>query len=400
MHLNIYAIPSIIAFILTGLVGLYVFYKNPHENANKIFLLFSVFVILFCLGESMVRLSDTQEEALFWSKIGYVGSIFGPMTILHFSFIFPKKHTKSNTYKYMLFGIYSICVNVLILFNQFVSIQNVQWSEWGYRVALSSSTSFVGIWVIAILLFTAINLFKKFIKANYLLQKKQIKFILYGVLITLILGTSTNIIPPLLGIEIFPMAAIGMLIFSLFVASAILKYNLFLFKPMVKPTFEERKAEPKRYEIEPSRGYIIREIREERGYEIFIDQIIHGIGGLCITKYSPKKIRDEYALKKTPILWFTFKQSNKETTVNPKKLDVELILQIEDFVKKGKRTIVYMDCLDQIALVRGIENTLTLIKDIKNICRENHSILLLSINTKMFDEKQLSILEKEFLEVK
>ena len=45
-------------------------------------------------------------------------------------------------------------------------------------------------------------------------------------------------------------------------------------------------------------------------------------------------------------------------------------------------------------------NILRLIKDIKNICRENHSILLLSVNPKMFEKKRLSILEKEFLEVK
>jgi len=179
-----------------------------------------------------------------------------------------------------------------------------------------------------------------------------------------------------------------------------LEYNLFRFKPMIEPTVEEKKTDKKRYKLQLGKGYISKKDQGEQGYKIFTDQTTHGISGLCVTKYPPQRIRDKYGLRTTPILWFTFKQSDKETIVNPKKLDVELVPQIEDFVKKGKRTIVYMDCLDQITLVKGFESTLTLISDIKNICQEKHSILLLSINPKMFEERQLSILEKEFLEVK
>ena len=62
--------------------------------------------------------------------------------------------------------------------------------------------------------------------------------------------------------------------------------------------------------------------------------------------------------------------------------------------------MVYMDCFDQITLVKGFENTLALMSDIRNICRENRSILLLSVNPEMFKKGQLSLLEKEFLEVR
>jgi archaellum biogenesis ATPase FlaH len=80
-------------------------------------------------------------------------------------------------------------------------------------------------------------------------------------------------------------------------------------------------------------------------------------------------------------------------------LDVNLIPQVEDFIKKGKHSVVYMDCFDQITLVKGFENTLTLINDIRNMCQENNSFLLLSVNPKMFNKVQLSFFEKDFLEV-
>ena len=86
--------------------------------------------------------------------------------------------------------------------------------------------------------------------------------------------------------------------------------------------------------------------------------------------------------------------------MDPKKADVELIPQIENFVKKIKQTIVYIDCFDQISVVKGFGATLGLIKDIKRICQEHHSTLLLSIDLKVFEGEQRLILEKEFLEVK
>lgn len=400
MYLNFYALPAVTACILSVLIGIYVFYKNPKNTHNRIFVLFILFVVTFSLAEVMLRLSTNSERGLFWGRIAYIGAIFAPLALLHLSFFFPRERTIFTKNKYALFGLYLIGILLFCMFNLIISAGDVQLSKWGYRVAFGSRFYFVGVWLLITSSLGIYNFLSSYIKSKTIIERKQVKYIFYGAFIVIMLTFGTNIIPSIFGIGVFPLSSVSLSIFAIFIGAAILKYNLFRFKSMVEPVSEKKKVGPREYRLKSNMGYIVQEECGVRGFEIFRDQIIHGISGLCITKYPPHSIRDRYGFEKTPLFWFTFKQSDKETVVNPQKMDVEVIPQVEDFVKKGERTMVYMDCFDQITLVKGFGNTLTLINDIRNICRENNSILLLSINPEIFDKEQLSFFEKSFVEVR
>jgi len=399
MHLSLYATPAIIACVLSVLIGIYVFYKNPKNIQNRTITLFILSAVAFSIGEAVLRFSSNNEEGLLWGRIAYLGVIFVPLTLLHLSFVFPRERTIFARNKYALFGLYLIGVVLLCIFNLIISVQDVQASRWGYRVSLSPKFYFIFIWLLITTILGILNFLYSYIHSKTTIERKQIKHIFYGVFIVIIFTFGTNTFPSMLGIEVFPLGSISLSIFAVFVGAAILKYNLFLFKPMIEPSTEKKKAGPRKYRLKSNMGYIVQEEHGEQGFEIFKDQITHGANGLCITKYPPQSIREKYGFEKTPLFWFTFNQSDKETTINPQKLDVDLIPQVEDFVKKGKNTMVYMDCFDQITLVKGFENTLTFINDIRNICKENNSFLLLSVNPKMFNKGQLSFFEKDFLEV-
>ena len=89
-----------------------------------------------------------------------------------------------------------------------------------------------------------------------------------------------------------------------------------------------------------------------------------------------------------------------EKIVNPYKIDIELIPQIEDFVKKGKNAVIFIDCFDQILLVKGFDFTFQFSSDIKNICEENNSIFLMSFNPNVLDENEVKLFKNEFEEIK
>ena len=400
MYLNLYATPAIIGCILSALIGIYIFYKNTKNIQNRVFALFILFVVVFSIAEVMLRFSSNIGEGLLWGRIGYLGIIFLHMTALHFSFVFPQDGVKFTKNKYLIFGLYLISIALLILFNFIISVQDVQLSRWGYRVAVSSKFYFVAIWCLGIIIFVIFNFFTSYKQSKTLIEKKQVRHVFYGAAILGILAITTNIIPPIFGIEIYPSSTIGLLILSIFIGAAILKYNLFTFKPMIELTSECKKSSPKKYRLRPGNPYLVKDIHGDKGYSIFSDQITHGINGLGVTKYSPQKIRNKYKIKSTPLLQFTFNKSDTETTVNPRKIDIDLIPQIEDFAKKGDKTIFYMDCFDQIALVKGFETSLKLILDIKKICEDHDSIFLLSVNPEFLDRGQFEHLEKELLEVK
>lgn len=396
MYLNLYAAPALIACILSALVGIYIFYNNSKNNQNRVFVVFIVFAIVFSIGEAIIRFSNSSEEGLLWGRLAYFGVIFMPLALFHLSFVFPRERTVFARNKNVIFVMYLIGVILLLIFNLIISSQDIQWSRWGYRAVLSSKFYFIGIWLLATTVLGALNFFYSYMHPKTMIERKQVKHVSYGVFVVIMFTFGTNTFPSMLGIEVFPLGSVSLSIFAVFIGAAILKYNLFRFKSMIEPAIEEKKAGKKKYKLKSSKSYIAIEEGWAQGFDIFRDQITHGVSGLCITKYHPQVIRDKYGFEKTPFFWFTFKQSDKETTVNPQKLDVELIPQVENFVKKGKNTMVYMDCLDQISLVKGIDNTFTLVNDIRNICGENNSILLLSVNPETFDKEQLSFFKKDF----
>jgi len=391
---------AIISIILGFCIGAYVFYKNPKNIQNRVFALFIFFLIVDSAGEAMAGLSSTSEESLLWFKLAFFGFFFMPSTFLHLSFVFPRERMKILKNKFALFAFYLPPIILFCIFNLMVSAKDIQLTEWGYRFAYGSNYYYIVVWSIVIAIFSILNFIISYIHPKTTLERKQIRHVFYGTLIMILFTAGTHAILPLFGVEVFPLGTVSFSIFAIFTASAIQNYNIFLFKPLVEHGLEEKECTLKKYGLEPCKSYITRDERGEHGYEVFKDQITHDLSGLCITKYPPSEIRDKYGLKKTPMIWFTFKQSSKETTMDPKKSDIELIPQIENFVKKIKQTVVYIDCFDQISIVKGFGATLGLFKDIKRVCREHHSTLLLSIDPKVFEGEQRSILEKEFLEVR
>ena len=116
-----------------------------------------------------------------------------------------------------------------------------------------------------------------------------IRWAVFGAIAAILAG-GANVILPLFNIKAFPFATLGVSMLTIFVGAAILRYNLFLFKPMVEHVLEKKSTSPKIYELESSKSYVIQEVKEVQGYKIFKDQTTHSISGLCVTKYPPYKI--------------------------------------------------------------------------------------------------------------
>lgn len=244
MYLNPYAAPAIIASIVSICLGVFVYFKNPKNIQNRVFVLFILFIIIFCFGEVLLRFSSNIEEALLWGRMGYIGAIFVPITFLHLSFVFSKEHSIPKRYPYILFGMYLSGIVLLSTFNLIISSQDIQLSRWGYyRLPLDPSIPCVGIGILIMiaLVFAVFNLARTFLISKSAIEKRQIKYMFYGAFIATIITIATNVIFPILGIDIYPMAIIAIPIFSFFVGLAVLKYDLFVYIPMAEFIIEPEK---------------------------------------------------------------------------------------------------------------------------------------------------------------
>ena len=208
------------------------FSLNPKKNTNRVFTVLVMFSAIFALGEFITRISDTQELALIGGRIGY--SIFPIVSciVVHFASIFPQKNPNENNIfircnKGCLLILYSVSIVISIAFDRIVSLQNVQMSEWGYRVILNNSTNFLIFWFLFCGTYALYILFHKYYKKNVSsVGKKQIKFMMAGLLTVFLFSLVTNLIPPLFNITLLPMTSISLTIFTLIVAYAMIKYRL------------------------------------------------------------------------------------------------------------------------------------------------------------------------------
>jgi len=150
-------------------------------------------------------------------------------------------------------------------------------------------------------------------------------------------------------------------------------------------------------ELQLGRAYLFKEEKPARAYKKLREALSYGFASLCISKLDPQKVRERYGVGKASMFWLTFKKT--EGTINPKDF-VKLNRTISEFVKKPDASIVLLDCFDQIKFANGLQKSLTVLKDFRNLCNETSSIILISINPELFEKQQLAAIEKELEEVK
>ena len=390
--MNYWAMFSFVAGILNLSLGIYVFFKGPRRPLNRIFTLFAFSLVIWCITEFGHRIVLDPEWAYLWIKIGGFGWCFMASLCAHFILVFARQEKiLKNIFTYI--GLYGPPSVILLLFltTNLIYKQEPVKMYFGYTV-LPGRFVWTYISYSLLLYIPVIYFLVEIIRKSTILEKKQAKPILIGSTFFLILGTSSNVIFPVFKISGPELGTTFSVVWAVSVFYAVLKHKLFI----LKPSTEELMGTPEKYALKMGLSYHVNEERPDRGYEIFYDQITHGKSGLCITKLAPGKVRERYKLIKTPVLWLTFK--NVKDAISPKDID-GLTSVVSDFVRGAEKSLLFLDCFDQIKFANGFEKSLSMLKDFRKLCNESSSNLLLSINPAMFEKSQVSTIEKELEEV-
>jgi hypothetical protein len=114
----------------------------------------------------------------------------------------------------------------------------------------------------------------------------------------------------------------------------------------VRPIRERDEKRERKFKLEPGYSYLVKD-EVEKAFEIFVDQVMGGSEGLCITRERPSKIRQQYGLKKTPVIWLRKEVAKDETTVNSLQ---DLSIMINQFLKKAKHGLVLLDGFEYLVV--------------------------------------------------
>ena len=180
------------------------------------------------------------------------------------------------------------------------------------------------------------------------------------------------------------------------VAIMLLAFSLAVKKELpikVTPAHEviEKRVEGTRYTLKPNTIYFVREEKPEKTFECFVDQVMHGKEGLCITRTYPDQVRKQYGLSRTPIIWLTQTPTEKFKYIKPTSL-VQLDNIIEEFIKESDDNIIMIDGIDYLITQNSFKEVLKFFQNLFEKIALLNSILILSINHQTMDSKEFSLL--------
>ncbi|MDQ1262467.1 MAG: hypothetical protein QG575_1648, partial [Euryarchaeota archaeon] len=110
----------------------------------------------------------------------------------------------------------------------------------------------------------------------------------------------------------------------------------------VKPVMEAAKETLPAYDLGRGKIYVVPEI----AYEVFTDQITHGVEGLCITHDAPEDVRQRWGFIETPIIKLS-DEKGSDRYISPRNLPL-LFVTIKSFVESSKNSIVLIDSIEKI----------------------------------------------------
>lgn len=232
--MNLFALPSIIAFAVEVFLGVFVYYRNPKYLLNRLFLIFTLLAAYSTLAEYGYRSAHNYETAVFWFKFNFLWPI--PIAVsVHFILIFIGHFRLLKTkLTHAVIYIPAVVFSYLLLFTNklYESPVHMYWG-WYQHPQRTIVVGLCILWIL-ILLISAIYLCIRYIMNTTSYRvRQQTKIILAGFSFPYLFGIISEIILPSYELLIPELTTLGLLSGSIFIAHGIWKYELFSLTPEV-----------------------------------------------------------------------------------------------------------------------------------------------------------------------
>ena len=148
--------------------------------------------------------------------------------------------------------------------------------------------------------------------------------------------------------------------------------------------------------IESGYNYLIMDNQRIITFELFVSLIKKGAPGLCISTTIPDKLRKLHNLEDVDIIWLTNSSALDHKTVNPCRLEFEMIGVYASFVKNNKDAVIVLDGFEYMVVENGFEKVFKFLKKINDLASVNSATLFIPIAPSSIKENQLIKLKRDF----
>jgi PAS domain S-box-containing protein len=234
VKMSIFALLSLLAFVLSVFLGNFVYYIDKRKPLNRIFMLFCLFMAYWAFTEFMCRQADNPDTAYLWVKMNNLW-YFAPAFMVHFALVFSEKK-KLLKNRLVYFPVY---VPALIFsFIGFTNLTGVGLVKefWGYTYGVPENSwlYWIGvIWAAGLGFLALILCFEYYLKATDKKKKLQARYVSIGFFIPVFVSALTEGLFPALEIKVPELSTISTTGLAIFVGYAIWKHELFTLSPAI-----------------------------------------------------------------------------------------------------------------------------------------------------------------------
>lgn len=228
--MNYFFYPPLISSIFVIFLGIFVFVKNPKEKINFTFFLHTIAIAIWLFGTFMMFFkSYSQEVAIFWDRFVYIGVVFIPAFMYHFSLALTKK--KNN---FLLYLSYALSFFFLLLSRSDYFIKDLFYYKWGVHSKAQIIHHIFLVYFFVYMLIWFGSVYAYYRKKEQGIEKQKIKYSFIAFLFLFILGPLAYL--PAYEISLYPFLYFSGLIFTIILAYAILRYRLFSIRIILNNT--------------------------------------------------------------------------------------------------------------------------------------------------------------------
>ena len=226
--MSVFALLSLLSAVIIVFVGNFVYYKDPKNQLNKIFLVFYVLCAYWAFTEFAYRQAGDYDTARLWLKTGSFWP-FAMAILLHFVLVFTEQwqRLRPRLAGFLLYGP-ALVFSLIDLTTNLISGEPMR-MYWGWTYGQSNSVvrELADVWALGVSIMAVVLCWRFFWQAADPLKKQQAKYVTLGFFFSVTAGVVTEIILPRLDIRIPELTSTFALVEISFISYAIWKYKLF-----------------------------------------------------------------------------------------------------------------------------------------------------------------------------
>jgi hypothetical protein len=148
--------------------------------------------------------------------------------------------------------------------------------------------------------------------------------------------------------------------------------------------------------VETGYNYLIVDNTPKLAFQMFVSTMKQGAKGLSISTTFPDKLRKEHEMTQADVIWLTDTSVSDQKTLNPHRLEFEMMRMYSSFVKNNPKSAVILDGFEYLVVENGFDKVFKFIKKVNDLSSVNNATLFVPIGTTSLEQDQLGTLKKEF----